>query len=94
MYKPPGFERQVEPMSIEQFMQRQSCDADAVVAGEVIDSAPQLVASAQFLFTEYTIRIAEVYKKNALVEILPGSDITVVRPGGKSGDSRKNREDY
>jgi len=83
MYKPPGFERQVEPMSIEQFMQRQSCAADAVIVGEVIDKASQLVDSAQFLFTEYTVRVTNVYKKNALSEVLPGSEITVVRPGGK-----------
>jgi len=84
IYKPPGLGPAVDPISIEQFMQHQSCVADAVVAGEVIDSAPQLVASAQFLFTEYTVRITDVYKKNALSEVLPGSEITVVRPGGRA----------
>jgi len=84
MYKPSGLEPVVDPISIEQFMQRQSCAADAVVAGEVIDKASQLVASAQFLFTEYTVRITDVYKNNALSEVLPGSEITVVRPGGKA----------
>jgi len=83
MYKPPGLEHVVDPISVEQFMQRRSCAADAVVAGYVIDKASQLVESAQFLFTEYTVRITDVYKKNALSEVLPGSEITVVRPGGK-----------
>lgn len=84
MYKPPGLEPVVDPISVEQFMQRQSCAADAVVAGEVLDKASQLVESAQFLFTEYTIRITDVYKNNALSAVLPGSEITVVRPGGKA----------
>lgn len=83
MYKPPGLEHVVEPISPEQFMQRRSCAADAVLAGYVIDRASQLVESAQFLFTEYTVRITDVYKNNALSEVLPGSEITVVRPGGK-----------
>ena len=65
MYKPLGLERVVDPISIGQFMQRQLCAADAVVAREVIDKASQLVESAQFLFTEYTVRITDVYKKNA-----------------------------
>ncbi len=83
MYKPPGLEPVPDPISIEQFMQRQSCAADAVVAGVVIDKVSQLVASAQFLFTDYTVRITDVYKKNSAAELLPGSEITVVRPGGK-----------
>jgi hypothetical protein len=84
MYSPPGLGPAQAAIPIEQFMQRKSCTADAVVAGEVMDNAPQLVASGQFLFTEYTVRITDVYKKNPLTEVLPGSEITVVRPGGKA----------
>src|SRR5215471_8379357 len=63
MYQPPGVGAVLPPISIERFMQARSCAADAVIAGEVIDSAPQLVTSAQFLFTEYTVRITDVYKQ-------------------------------
>src|SRR5206468_1020390 len=84
MYSPPGLGPAQAAIPIEQFMHRKSCAADAVVAGDVMDNAPQLVASGQFLFTEYTVRITDVYKKNPLTEVLPGSEITVVRPGGKA----------
>ena len=83
MYNPPGLEPVVPQISVEQFINGRSCVADAVVVGTITDKTSQLIASAQFLFTEYTLAVEDVYKNNPSAPINVGNDITVVRPGGK-----------
>jgi hypothetical protein len=83
MYKPPGLEPQMPRMTAAEFMRGPWCAADAVIVGNVSDKASQLVASAQFLFTEYNLVVENVYKNNTLAPIAVGNNLTVVRPGGK-----------
>ena len=83
MYKPPGLGPIMPPMTAVEFMRGRWCAADAVVVGNVTDKASQLLASAQFLFTEYNLVVEKVYKNNALAPISVDGNLTVVRPGGK-----------
>lgn len=83
MYNPPGLGHVVEPMPALQFLNLQSCRADAVIVGKVIAKDSQLLESAQFLFTEYKIVVETVYKNNPQSPIALSSEVTVIRPGGK-----------
>jgi hypothetical protein len=83
MYTSPGLDHVVQPMSALQFLNLQSCRADAVIVGKVIAKDSQLLESAQFLFTEYKIVVETVYKNNPRSPMALKSEIGVIRPGGK-----------
>ena len=72
-------ENQSPPMP---FLQRQVCNAEAIVIGTLQSASPQLTANETFLFTEYTLAVEEVIKNNVAAPIQQGGTISIVRDGG------------
>lgn len=64
------------------FLRKQTCAADLVVIGVVMDKASQLTEDGSFIFTDYEIAVGEVLKNNQAAEVNEGGDITVTRYGG------------
>jgi hypothetical protein len=65
------------------FLQKISCDADAVVVGTVNGGVSQLTAEEDFIFTDYEFVVGEVVKGNAKALINIGDRVTISRPGGE-----------
>ena len=70
-------------LSFEGFLRDTACASDAVAVVDVKDKSSQLTENREFIFTDYTVVVQEVFKDNALSSIRTGSSITVTRPGGK-----------
>lgn len=64
------------------FLKGLSCDADAVVSGVIKDKASFLTDDEQYVFTDYTLTIEEVFKDDFASPIEMHSDIVVTRPCG------------
>jgi hypothetical protein len=67
-------------LSFEDFLTDLTCAADAVVTVVVKDRASQLTENKEFIFTDYTAVVEEVFRGTSLT---PNTTITVTRPGGK-----------
>ncbi len=67
---------------LDEFLRKQTCDADAVVLGAVKDKTSQLIESGTFIFTDYVVTVQEVLKDNSAAPIQQGGEITVTRLGG------------
>lgn len=63
-------------------LRRASCDADAVVVAVVKAKSPQLTEDESFIFTDYEVTVEQILKDNESATIVPGSIITMTRPGG------------
>lgn len=64
------------------FLRGLSCDADAVVSGVIKDKASFLTDDEQYVFTDYTLTIEEVFKDDLASPIEMHTDIVVTRPCG------------
>jgi len=73
----------MEPDTPEHFFGGLARGSDAVVRGRVIKKSSQTTVDGYFLFTDYEIRVDEVFRDNPLAPIGLGTTITVTRPGGK-----------
>jgi len=56
---------------------------DAIVVASVKDKTSMFNEGETFLFTEHKVRVGEVIKNNSSAPIDPGSEITIMRAGGK-----------
>jgi len=56
---------------------------DAIVVASVKDKTSMFNEGETFVFTEHKVRIEEVIKNNSSAPIDPGSEITIMRAGGK-----------
>lgn len=70
-------------LSFENFLKDTACASDAVAIVDVKDKSSQLTENREFIFTDYTAVVQEVFKDNTLSPIRTGNSITVTRPGGK-----------
>jgi hypothetical protein len=70
-------------LSFEDFLKNLTCTADVVAIVAVQDKYSQLTESREFLFTDYTVEVKEIFRNNPSAPIQPGGSITVARPGGK-----------
>ena len=79
----PGGMPGVSPPTFSERITNLTCDADAVVVGEVKSKSSQLTEDQDFIFTDYELQVEEVIKNNASDPIAPNTEITVSNPGGK-----------
>lgn len=70
-------------LSFTDFLTETACASDAVAIVNVKNKSSQLTENREFIFTDYTVVVQEVFKDNALSHIETGNSITVTRPGGK-----------
>lgn len=56
---------------------------DAIVIASVKDKTSMFNEGETFIFTEHKVRVEEVIKNNSSAPIDPGSEITIMRAGGK-----------
>jgi hypothetical protein len=65
-----------------QFLEKLTCEADAVVVGKVNKKQSHLSADETFVYTSYEFQIRRVIKNNFVSHIEVNNFITVTRPGG------------
>jgi hypothetical protein len=70
-------------LSFEDFLRDTACASDTVAIVDVKDKSSQLTENREFIFTDYTAVVQQVFKDNALSPVRTGNTITVTRPGGK-----------
>ncbi|HVF48576.1 MAG TPA: hypothetical protein VNA19_00735 [Pyrinomonadaceae bacterium] len=68
--------------SLGEYLQKMTCEADAVVIASVKSKSSNLTESGTFLFTDYEVTVREVLKNQETAPIRQGQDITVTRGGG------------
>jgi hypothetical protein len=79
----PGGMPGVTPPTFSERITNLSCDADAIVVGEVTSKSSQLTEDQDFIFTDYELKVEEAIKNKASDHIMPKAEITVTGPGGK-----------
>jgi len=81
---PPFIEPDDEktPPTIEELLQRITCNADAVVVGTVTNKTSQLTEDGSFVFTDYDMQVEEIIKNTAQTSIQPSDNIVITRSGG------------
>lgn len=70
-------------LGFEDFLKDTACASDAVAIVDVEDKLSQLTDNREFIFTDYTAVVQEVFKDNAVAPLRTGNRITVSRPGGR-----------
>jgi hypothetical protein len=55
----------VAPFNLPEFLRKMTCDADAVLIGQVRDKVSQLTENREFIFTDYEVTVEEILKNNA-----------------------------
>ncbi len=65
-----------------QFLEKLSCEADAIVVGKVNKKQSHLSVDETFVYTSYDFQIKRVIKDNSVSPIDVNNTITVTRPGG------------
>jgi len=70
------------PFNLYEFLKNMTCDADAVLIGQVKDKVSQLTENGEFTFTDYEVTVEEILKNKTEAPIIPQSNITVTRQGG------------
>ncbi len=68
--------------NLHNYLQRLSCQADAIIAGTVKSKSSQLTEDGSFLFTDYEIVPENILKTNSATPIVVNNVITVTRTGG------------
>ena len=79
----PVINPDMPPLLFEDFLRHLRCDVDAVFSVTIKDKAAQLTENKEFIFTDYTAIVEELYKNNDTAPIGSGGLITVTRPGGR-----------
>lgn len=64
------------------FLKDLACKSDAIIIAGYKSHISQLTENREFIFTDYTMRVEEVFKSNPEINITSGNEITVTRPGG------------
>ncbi|HBR56779.1 MAG TPA: hypothetical protein DEA22_04820 [Blastocatellia bacterium] len=65
-----------------QFMEKQSCNSDAIVVGTVQDKKSHMTDDEKDIYTAYTLIVSKVLKNNLKLTIQVEDVIEVTRPGG------------
>jgi len=81
-----------ESFSIDNYFRDLTCEADAVIIGDVKGKASQLTEDGTFVFSEYQFIVSQVIKNNRLEAIQPSGEITVVRSSGSVKLKNKNKK--
>jgi hypothetical protein len=68
--------------SIEQLLQRITCEADAIVIGTIEKRTSQFTEDGGFIFTDHDLRVQEIVRNKAPILIQPNETIVITRPGG------------
>jgi hypothetical protein len=79
----PVVSSEAAPESFEDFVRNLTCSSDAVISATIKDKASQLTENREFIFTDYTALVEEVYKNNEAAQIALSRTITITRPGGR-----------
>jgi hypothetical protein len=69
-------------ISTETFLKTATCDAQAVVIGQVKNKTSVLTEDGRFVFTDYELQVEETLRDNPDAPIQPESMLTISRPGG------------
>ena len=69
--------------SLPAFLERNVCEANAIIIGTVKSKDSQLTEDGEFIFTDYEISVGRVLKNNPAASITAGGNITVTRAGGE-----------
>lgn len=72
-----------QPASFEEFLRNKNCEADVVVKAVIKDLSSQLTENREFIFTDYTAEVTEIYKNNLTAPISQNDSIIFTRPGGR-----------
>jgi hypothetical protein len=72
-----------EPQSPETFFGELARLSNAVIRGRVIRKHSYVTEDGTFIYTDYDVSVAEVFKDNPAAPISTGATITVTHPGGK-----------
>lgn len=72
-----------DPETPESYFHHLRNASDAVIRGRVKNRTSQITEDDSFLFTDYNLLVAEVFKNNSVATIETGGRITVTQPGGK-----------
>ena len=70
-------------LTLDDVVQKATCNADAIVVGTLVSKLSQLAADGEFIFTDYTVTVDTLLKNDKSDSIQPLSNIIVTRPGGK-----------
>lgn len=70
------------PVNLGDYLQKLTCDADAVAIVKVKSKSSNLVEDGTFLFTDYEATAEVVLKNNAAASLQQGGNLTVTRGGG------------
>ncbi len=68
--------------SQDQFIQKLSCDSDAIVQAKVLSKASQLTENHRFVFTDYVLELSTVNKILFEPKLEIGTKIILTSPGG------------
>lgn len=69
-------------ISINQFLEKLSCQTDTIVEGVIRNKKSHLSDDETFVFTEYNFDVKKVLKNNAKLTIGTNQTISITRPGG------------
>ena len=69
-------------VSLDDLLQSRTCESDLVVVGDIIEKESQLTEDATFIFTDYTVKIQQVLKKDSF-QPEAFDEVTVTRGGGR-----------
>lgn len=69
-------------LTANQFLEKLSCEADAVVVGTVNNSKSHLSADETFIYTSYDFEVKRIIKDSSQSPIETNGTIAVTRPGG------------
>lgn len=78
-----GVTRNPTSLSLQDFLIKLACDSDAVVIGRVKNKSSQMTENEDFVFTDYQFTVDEVLKDYIADHIIPQTEISVTRPGGR-----------
>jgi hypothetical protein len=68
--------------SLYNFLVGLACQADAIVSGVIIDQASFLTEDERYVFTDYTLKVDEIFKDDLAAPIEPHREIVFTRSCG------------
>ena len=71
-----------DAFELQEYLQKLSCTADAIMIGEVNQKSSNVVEDGSFTFTEYQVVVTDVLKTNSTAQMAATTEITIVRVGG------------
>ncbi|MBA3242265.1 MAG: hypothetical protein H0T60_13635 [Acidobacteria bacterium] len=78
----PGGDPGSPPLNRNRLLSETACGADAIIVGKVVSKDSQLTDNEEFIFTDYQIQVEDTLNNSSGIQVNPGDEITVTRPGG------------